>query len=156
MGVEARAVEVAALELGVGGVEPRRVHATRGDADHPRPAAEPQCGQEQAREQEGPEDVGRERQLDAVVGPPPLGRQHAGVVDEHVEPVVAREKAGAEAPHVVEVREVAELDLEPAARSWRRASIRARAAAPALEVSDQHVDAGAGREQALAGCLAEP
>ena len=63
----------------------------------------------------GPEDVGRESQLDAIGRDPPLAKQRACVVDEHIQARGLLTEALGKSPHRFEVTEVAELDLNIAA-----------------------------------------
>ncbi len=64
---------------------------------------------EQAREQVRPEHVGRERELEAFRRLAALGRQHAGVVHEHVHGIVSSEQALGARAHRPAQRHVDEL-----------------------------------------------
>ena len=114
VGVEAGAVEGLLLELKIVGPQAGRVHAARGDGDHPRRRSREQGWEQQRGEQEWAEDVRRERQLDAVRSVGSLPGKHAGVVDEEIETVEARLEALGEPPHLREIGEVAELELDGA------------------------------------------
>ena len=82
------------------------------DVDDPRRRAAAQPPEQQLRQQERRGDVRGERQLQPVGRHRPLRRQHARVVDQHVEARLAREELGREAADVAEVAEVAPHDLD--------------------------------------------
>ena len=77
-------------------------------------AAASRAGRKQRGEQERSEDVGRERQLDTVRSVGARLGKHPGVVDEEIETVEARLEALGEPPHLREIGEVAELELDGA------------------------------------------
>jgi hypothetical protein len=64
-------------------------------------------GNQQVRQQERSEHVRRQRELVAVRGDRPLGREHARVVDQHVEARLSGGEARRERPHVAQVAHVA-------------------------------------------------
>ena len=70
------------------------------------------AGRSSARQQERADDVGRERQLDALRGARPLRRQHAGVVDQGVELAALGEEGGGEFADRVRAGDVAAPDAQ--------------------------------------------
>ena len=114
----------------------------------------PEQGDQEVRQQERPEHVRRERELIAVGGERSLGRQHAGVVDEHVEARLLGGEARRERPHVVEVAEIAQAGPHvavPGCRDYGRTR-----AFPARLAAREQPDARAQPREPLGGREAEP
>ena len=133
------AVERAALHLQVVDVQALRIHPARRDVDDPRRRTAAQPPEQQLRQQKRRGDVGGERQLEPVGRHGPLRRQHAGVVDQHVEPRLACQELGREPAHVAEVAEVAPHDFDVAV-AGALDNLRARLLA-ALGAAGQQPDA---------------
>jgi hypothetical protein len=100
--------ELPALALQVINPELLRVHAARGHVDDPRRGAFLEQWDQQVRQQERADDVGRERELD------PVGRNvarfghHPGVVDQHIQARSLTSKASGELPDRLELAEIAD------------------------------------------------
>ncbi len=98
-------------------------------------------------------DVRGERQLQPVRRHGPLRGQHAGVVDQHVEPRLARQELGREAADVAEVAEVAQHHLDVRA-AGALDDLRARLLA-ARGVAGQQPDARAEARESRGGRQSE-
>ena len=151
--VHRRSVELLARGLQVLDMEPLRVHPPRGDVDDPRRSALREQGDQQVREQERSEHVRRKRELVAVRGERPLGRQHAGVVDEDVEARLVGGEARREGPHVAQVAHVAQI--RPNVAVARRLDDGSARSLPALLAAREQPDARAETGKPVGGRQAE-
>ena len=153
--VEGGTVELPAVELGIVGIELRRVHAARGDRDHSRGSGGAQRRQQQAGEQERPEDVGREGALEPRGGALPPLREDAGVVDEQVERRLTCQELLGEETDPGRIRDVAELGDEPLTGAQQAGLDPGDGPSGPLFVAAEQVHGRAGPQQALAGRLAD-
>jgi hypothetical protein len=135
-------------------MEPLHVHPARGDVDDPRRRARREQRDQQVRKQARSEHVRRKRELVAVRGERPLGREHAGVVDEDVEARLVGGEARGEGPHVAQVAHVAQT--RPYVAVPGRLDHGSARSLSALLGAREQPDARAEPRKPLGGCQAEP
>ena len=143
-----RAFEVGVVEVHV--AEPVPSRAERHDAGR-RGGDERGC--EQVREQEVPEVVGAELQLEAVGGGAEGASHDTGVVDEHVETVMVGEEAGGACPNTRQRGELELAHLEVGSRHRRADALHRRPTA--IEVAHRHGDGRAVGGDGPRGLLAQ-
>ena len=88
--------------------------------------------------------IDREGQLETVRRKPVVRRKQAGIVDEHIEPVVPGQDLVGQPAHVAEPRKIGERDLDPIRPGTLGHQPTRRLGPPAVAArhDDPHSDAG--------------